>query len=648
MSLVQVFTAEEQRARTSQAYVRSAVGERLRCTGHTVEERPDATALTVTQLDALTGLQVTTTITRLREAPVYRFESVATNTSRNSITLTALSSAALGFGHHENDLDDVRLGSARSEWLAENRWHEQPIRKVLPRIALAFHGQDGRGHHGITSHGAWSSGEHLPAGTLRRSDGQTIMWQIESSAGWHCDLSQARDGGVLSLLGPTDLENQFAVALQPGESFSAVPVAIAVSSDGVDGAAAALTRYRRWLRAANRATDELPLVYNDFMNTLMGQPSTEALLPLIHAAADAGAECFCIDAGWYADPAIGDWWATVGEWRESPARFSGGLGEVIAAIHSRGMRSGIWLEPEVVGVESPIAAALPEDAFFHRFGVRVREHDRYQVDFRHPAVREHLDDVVEGLIGVYGISYFKLDYNINPGAGTDAAGGGSAAGLLGHTRAFAEWISALRARHPQVSIENCSSGAMRSDYGLLAVTQLQSTSDQQDFRLYPPVAVSAPATIVPEQCGNWAYPAADMSAEETVFSLVTGLSGRLYLSGFLHNLAPENRAVVSQAAELYKSWRGWLAEATPFWPLGLPDWDDETLCLGLTDGRTTRLFVWDRASVAGDIRLPGVLDGRNIQQVELGPVRAWDFHAAGSDLLVRTRSGLGARIFELR
>ena len=645
---MQVFTAEEQRARTSQAYIRSAVGERLRYAGHTVEYLPDATLLTVTQVDPKTGLDMTTTITRLHEAEAYRFESVATNTSGTPITLTALSSATLGFGHHENELDDVRLGTARSEWLAENRWHEQPIRTVLPRIALAFHGQDGRGHYGVTSHGSWSTGEHLPAGTLRRPDGQTIMWQVESSAGWHWDLSQARDGGVLTLLGPTDLENQFAITLQPGETFTGVPVAIAVSGDGLDGAAAELTRYRRWLRAERSATDGLPLVYNDFMNTLMGQPSTEALLPLVEAAADAGAECFCIDAGWYADPAIGDWWATVGEWRESPERFTDGLGEVIAAIHSRGMRSGIWLEPEVVGVESPMAATLPEEAFFHCFGVRVREHDRYQLDFRHPAVRAHLDEVVDRLISVYGISYFKLDYNINIGAGGDEPGGSPASGLLAHTRAFAEWIVGVRERHPHVSIENCSSGAMRADYNLLAVTQLQSTSDQQDFRLYPPVAVSAPATILPEQCGNWAYPAADMSAEEVVFSLVTGLSGRLYLSGFLHDLTSETRDVVARAAELYKAWRPWLSETTPFWPLGLPEWDDDTLCLGLTDGQTARLFIWDRAATSRDIRIPGVLDGRNLRQIELGNVAGWDSDVDGRDLVLRTQPGVTARIFELR
>ncbi|NKF34788.1 alpha-galactosidase, partial [Pseudomonas sp. BGM005] len=76
---------------------------------------------------------------------------------------------------------------------------------------------------------------------------------------------------------------------------------------------------------------------NDFMNTLMGQPSSEALRPLISAAAEAGAEVFCIDAGWFADPAIGDWWDTVGEWQEATSRFDEhGLRGIIDEIHAAG------------------------------------------------------------------------------------------------------------------------------------------------------------------------------------------------------------------------------------------------------------------------------------------------------------------------
>lgn len=105
------------------------------------------------------------------------------------------------------------------------------------------------------------------------------------------------------------------------------------------------------------------MIYNDYMNTLMGDPTTEKLLPLIKAAGAAGAEVFVIDAGWYDDDAQG-WWDAVGAWEPAGRRFPGGIHEVLDAIRQHGMTPGLWLEPEVVGVRSPLAHSLPPEAFF--------------------------------------------------------------------------------------------------------------------------------------------------------------------------------------------------------------------------------------------------------------------------------------------
>lgn len=643
--LVEIFTAEEQRSRTSQAYVRSAVGARLRYVDHVEHATETSEELVVVQRDEVSGLVVRTSIVRPLAAHSVRVQSVIENPTERTIMLTAVTTATFGFGTSEDDLERFTLAFAESEWLAENRWQEVPLRRKLPRLDLALHGQDGRGHFGYGSHGGWSTGEHLPAGILVDThSGAALGWQLETSGAWHCDLAQTLDGGVVSLLGPTDLDHHFAHELRPGGSFTTIPVAVAVSDRGRDGAIAELTAYRRWLRPTS---GELPVVYNDFMNTLMGQPSTPALLPLIDAAADAGAEIFCIDAGWFADPSIGDWWSTVGEWREAPGRFSGGLRELVERIHGRGMRSGLWLEPEVVGAYSPAARTLPEDVFFHRFGHRVREHDRFHLDFRHPAARAHLDRVVDALVSGFGISYLKLDYNINPGAGTEWLAASAGDGLLGHARAFQEWLVSVQQRHEGLLIENCASGAMRADYSLLDRTHLQSTSDQQDFRLYPPIAAAAPATILPEQCGNWAYPAVDMTDEETAFTLVTGLSGRLYLSGFLHELRAEQQALVHEAVGVHRRTRELLAGSVPFWPLGLPEWDDEVVCVGLQhreDGGAT-VVVWDRRDDPSTIEVSGIT-GR-VSEVFPTTLSPWQITTLDEGVRFGTVQGLTARVFRI-
>ncbi|MCP2638149.1 alpha-galactosidase [Microbacterium sp. HD4P20] len=660
IGLVEVFTSGEQRGRTSQAYWRSAVGERLRVRAGWPRVVSDAgeTRAVIVQHDPLSGIEVRTTLTAPTGTSAVRVENEVRNTGREPVVVTAVSSATIGFGVSQADLAGFVLGTARSEWLAENRWRETSVRELLPDISLALHGQDGRGHVALTSHGAWSSGEHVPAGYLERTTtdaaadpaangravgAEALAWQVETSAGWHVDLCQTRSGGVLSLLGPTDLEHHFAAELLPGETFTAVPVALAASVHGRDDAIAHLTRYRRWLRGAAQAQD-LPVVYNDFMNTLMGQPTTEALLPLVRRAAEAGAEVFCIDAGWFADPEVGDWWSTVGEWREAAARFEGGLSRVTDEIRRAGMVPGLWLEPEVVGIDSPAAATLPDEAFFQRFGRRVHEDRRYHLDLRHPAARAHLDATIDHLVEAYGIGYLKLDYNINPGAGTERNAASAGEGLLAHSRAFRDWLLRVQERHPSLRIENCSSGAMRADYSLLAVTHLQSTSDQQDFTLYPPIAASAPMSILPEQCGNWAYPARTMSDDETVFTLVTGLSGRLYVSGFLDDLRSEQRTRVAEAIGLHKALRGDLAQSTPFWPLGLPAWDADLVCLGLRGPDDDLIFVWDRDAASRVFTIPGAAGAEAIFPV--GDT-AWEFSLDGDALSVATPAGIGARVLRV-
>ncbi|REJ08721.1 alpha-galactosidase [Microbacterium bovistercoris] len=631
-AIVDLFTAGEHRRRTSQAFVRSAAGERLRYRSH----EADASHLSIRQHDDATGLEVTTSVRALGDG--LQWTQTIHNLSDRAWTLTAASSLTLELA----DRADARLLWGESEWLAEGRWHEQGLGDVLPDLGLDSHRQDGRGRFVRSSHGAWSTGEYLPTGAIVRDGGPSVAWQVETSAGWSWELAQTEASVVIAASGPGDLEHQFAERLEPGMSFTTVPVGLVVADGGRDAVFAELAGYRRALRLLRPADESLPVVYNDYMNTLMGQPSTEELLPLIEAAAAAGTEVFCIDAGWFTDDT--DYWSAIGVWTEAPSRFTGGLASVIDEIRSRGMGAGLWLEPEIVGVDSPAAQSLPDDAFFRRFGERVIESERLHLDLRHPAARAHLDETVDRLVEQFGVSYFKLDYNINPGVGTDHAATSAGAGLLGHTRALRAWLIDVQARHPEVLFENCASGAMRMDYALLSVAHQQSTSDQQDAVHYAPIAASAPASVLPEQAGNWAYPAAGMSAGETAVTLVNGLAGRFMLSGFLPQLREDQTRMVSEAVTLHTSWRDRLSGAVPSWPLGLPGWDDDVIALALRSGGETFLCVWSRGA-AGQVVLPGL--GGAVRTTFPAAGTEWPVAVRGGDLVIEVPAGPDARVLVL-
>jgi alpha-galactosidase len=512
---------------------------------------------------------------------------------------------------------------AENDWLAEGRWQRRRLRDALPDLNRQVHGADPRGRFGLTSTGTWSSGAYLPMGAvISRRTGHAWAWQIEHNGGWHWETGEcthrhratgpgphgrhapagSASGAYVALLGPADIEHAWHVTLPPGGTFTTVPAAVAVSAHGFEGAVGALTAVRRGTRRPHEDARRLPVIFNDYMNTLMGNPTTERLLPLIDAAAEVGAEYFCIDSGWYAD-LDESWWDTVGAWKPSATRFPHGISEVLDYIRAMGMVPGLWLEPEVVGVNSPVVMQLPPDAFFQRDGRLVTEHGRYHLDLRHPAAVKHLDEVVDFVVGDLGVGYLKLDYNIEIAPGPSTGGLSPGAGLLEANRTQLDWLDGVLDRHPGLVLENCSSGGMRIDYALLSRFQLQSTSDQQDPLRYPPIAAAAPAAIAPEQAANWAYPQPSFTDDEIAFTLCGAMLGRVCLSGHLDHMSREQRELVAEAVRVHKDLRHGLASALPFWPLGLPHWTDPWIALGMRTPQVSYLTAWHRGPVGAVARI---------------------------------------------
>ena len=232
-----------------------------------------------------------------------------------------------------------------------------------------------------------------------------------------------------------------------------------------------------------------------------------------------------------------------------------------------------------------------------RGGERVVEQGRYHLDFSHPLARQHLDKVLDFLVGELGVAYLKMDYNINVAPGTETVSGPAGVGLLAHNRAFLGWVDALLDRHPGLTIESCSSGGMRTDYALLSRAQLHSTSDQQDFLRYPPIAAAAPAGVAPEQAAIWAYPQPEWDNDQIAFTLCSAMLGRVHLSGHVDRMSGAQLQLVADAISTYKQVRPDLATALPFWPLGLPGWADDWVALGMRARSASYVVVWHRGQI---------------------------------------------------
>ncbi|WP_416984616.1 alpha-galactosidase [Streptomyces sp. T028] len=615
LPLVEVTVTGHGRTWSGERFIDTAVGARLALRGHETVTDGDRHSTAFRLADPETGLAAHLTLGTCPGAGFLRAQVRLVNEGSAPLRLESVSTLALGgLMDITGAMDGPTLHWADNEWLAECRWRQAPFRDRVVSLNRSAHGHDGRGCFERSSQGSWSTGRHLPVAALTDPTGRAWLWQIESSGGWRYETGEREGAAYVALFGPDEAHHQWHQTLAPGQDFTTVPAVLAgVTTGGLDAAFGELTAYRRRMRRPHPDHTALPVIYNDYMNTLMGDPTTDKLLPLVEAAASAGAEVFVVDAGWYDDDAQG-WWDAVGAWEPSDSRFPGGIQEVLDAVKRHGMTPGLWLEPEVVGVRSPLARTLPPEAFFRRGGVRVTEHGRHHLDLRHPAARAHLDQVVDRIVGDWGVGYLKLDYNVNIGPGTEnnpennpengtESGTGSAgAGLLGHHRAHLDWLGSLLDRHPGLVLENCASGGLRMDYAQLAVTQLQSTSDQQDPARYPPIAAAAATAVTPEQAAVWAYPQPHFTPDEIAFTLTGALQGRIHLSGFLDRMSPEQSDLVHRAVSVHKAIRPEIPGSLPFWPLGLPAWEDTWIASGLRGPATTWLTLWRREPAPGHAR----------------------------------------------
>ena len=580
--------------KTSKSLVGSGLASRLRYQSHHEEViHGISKTLSIVQRDSETEIAVTSYLTVYEGFPALRSYCTLRNESDHDVLVTQLSSLAIGglTTLSSRWWEDYVLTIANNSWFREAQWVEHS----LPSMGLDDYGiYNAHEPHRVSSlaritisnQGTFSTEGHLPMGILsRKGEMKDVwLWQVEHNGPWAWELGDFKDSVYLVAGGPaSQTGHEFRHRLAPGACFSSVPVALSrvVDSD-VDAAFSAMTRYRRQIRRYNPDTVQLPVIFNDYMNCLSGDPTEDKISALLKPAADAGAEYFVIDAGWYADD--DGWWDDVGAWEPSTKRFPSGFDTLLGAIRAAGFIPGLWLEPEVIGVRSKVAATLPSNSFFSRDGSRVVERRRYQLDLRQPVVRSYLTQVISRLVNSYGVGYFKFDYNIDVSCGTDVDGDASSPGaaLLLHNRAYLAWIQELLDTHDGLVIENCSSGGQRMDYATLSVHSIQSISDQEDVVRLAAVAAAAPTAVAPEQGAVWIYPQPGWNEEMIAFSVVNALLGRIHLSGRLDLLSAEKLALVTDGLRIYKEViRGMLASALPFWPLGLPGWHDDWLALGM-------------------------------------------------------------------
>ena len=275
---------------------------------------------------------------------------------------------------------------------------------------------------------------------------------------------------------------------------------------------------------------------------------------------------------------------------------------------------------------------------------------RYHLDFRNPGVIRFADEVVDRLVGEYGIGYIKIDYNTSAGLGTELHADSFGDGLLGHNRAYLAWLDRVFERYPELVIENCGSGGMRMTYDLLSRHSVQSISDQTDYRKLAYISAAVASAIAPEQCGAWAYPLRNDDEEAVAVNMVNAMLLRMFVSGHLAELSDSRRALMAEGIAAYKTIRNDIRDGVPFWPLGMPEYPDAWLAYGTTAGSRSYLSLWNMGDETGSIALSlPAFRGQPLEVDAVYPARrpvAWQWHPESATLRMQLAQGC-ARVLRL-
>lgn len=370
-----------------------------------------------------------------------------------------------------------------------------------------------------------------------------------------------------------------ALALAPGERFALPRVAMTASAGDLDDAANQLHRFQRQFVFPRASTNDPPLVQFNSWYPFPGKLDVEQMKRCADIASRLGAEVFVLDAGWYNRK---NWEGEMGDYVPDPVKFPDGLQELSNHVRAKGMKFGIWVEIEVLGAESKLFMEHPEWCF-RLNGEPLRKGQRYHLDFSKPEVRAWARATMERLIRDYGLDWVKIDYNIDIGDRFDPEPQGERRGdaLYRHLTAYYGWLDEMRAAHPNLVVENCSSGGLRFDIGILEHAHTTWLSDVVTPLPSVQLAYGCTLEFAPQACNHWMVGDKDNGTVDTTkpagwwdFMFRVPMNGQFGISSRVFDWTPELTRRAAENVALYKRLRKALAGADVYHLTPPPDHND--------------------------------------------------------------------------
>ncbi len=272
----------------------------------------------------------------------------------------------------------------------------------------------------------------------------------------------------------------FSWNLAPGGRFEAPEAVLSFSADGFGALSRNMHRFVRLYIVRGAWRDrERPVLVNNWEGTWMDFDEKK-LLAIAKEGAEAGAELFVMDDGWFGardddTKALGDWFVNT----EKLPRGLDGLQKKLAAM---GLLFGIWVEPEMVNAESDLYRMHPDWAVASPGRAPAEGRNQLLLDLTREEVRDYIVNSMTRIFSSAQIAYVKWDYNRNFSDSYSPSLPPGRQGEFAHRYMLGlyEILERLTQRFPDILFESCASGGNRFDLGMLAYMPQIWASDNTD------------------------------------------------------------------------------------------------------------------------------------------------------------------------
>lgn len=363
-------------------------------------------------------------------------------------------------------------------------------------------------------------------------------------------LAAERTSTAESFLSAGELLVPGEIVLDEGESYT-TPWAIGSWGDGLTRLS---QRFHDELRARpQHPTRPRPVTLNTW-EAVYFDHDLDTLADLAERAAAVGVERFVLDDGWFRGRR--DDTAGLGDWYVDEAVWPSGLGPLIERVRGLGMEFGLWVEPEMVNLDSELAREHPEWILRGRGELPVPARQQYVLDLANDEAWQYLLERLDTLLAEHDIAYLKWDHNrdlLEAGAADSGR-----ARVHDNVHALYRLLAALKQRHPGLEIESCASGGARVDLGILEHTDRIWTSDTLDPLERLQIQRYTSLIVPPEMMGaHLTSPTVHSTGRQVPLDLSAGVAmlGHLGVEWDLTALDADGLAAVARWVELHQRHR---------------------------------------------------------------------------------------------